>query len=186
MDKKFIINLQGKDFVLFEGLLNEFHKNGGKEILTEETASSTFETPSFKATVKGEKGTYTGHGDANNTNVNSMVAKHKYRMAETRAIARALRWYNNIGMCSSDELGGDIKEIVYEKPVDTAKAFNNIIGNEPPPLEVANVPVKEAVAKLNGYAKPKAGDKCSKCGAEMVLSPKTQKVFCSAKCWLNK
>jgi len=28
-------------------------------------------------------------------------------MAETRAIARALRFYNNIGMCSSDELGGE-------------------------------------------------------------------------------
>jgi uncharacterized Zn finger protein (UPF0148 family) len=26
---------------------------------------------------------------------------------------------------------------------------------------------------------------CKKCGAEMVKSPKTGKVFCSAKCWLN-
>ncbi len=26
---------------------------------------------------------------------------------------------------------------------------------------------------------------CEKCGAELVKNPKTGKVFCSAKCWLN-
>ena len=29
------------------------------------------------------------------------------------------------------------------------------------------------------------GQKCRKCGAKMVLNPKTNKWFCSAKCWLN-
>jgi hypothetical protein len=27
---------------------------------------------------------------------------------------------------------------------------------------------------------------CKFCGADNVKSPKTQKIFCSAKCWLNK
>jgi len=107
MDKKFILNLQGKDFITFEGLLAQFHNNGGSSIRTQELPNSTAEEPRFKAIVKGEKGEFMGHGDANNLNVNKLVAKHKYRMAETRAIARALRWYNNIGMCSLDELGGD-------------------------------------------------------------------------------
>lgn len=105
MDKKFILSLQGKDFVKFEGLLNEFHQNGGASIETEELPTSTPERVCFKATVTGEKGSFTGHGDADSKNVNRMVLAHKYRMAETRAIARALRWYNNIGMCSTDELG---------------------------------------------------------------------------------
>ena len=26
---------------------------------------------------------------------------------------------------------------------------------------------------------------CSKCGAEMVLNPKTNKMFCKEKCWLK-
>jgi len=39
-------------------------------------------------------------------------------MAETRAIARALRWYNNIGMCSADELGGDDKAYKKEENND--------------------------------------------------------------------
>lgn len=104
MDKKFIINLQGKEFVKFEGLLNEFHLNKGKSIKTEVVSIDPF---IVQATVEGEKGLYQGLGDADEKNTGAMVAKHKIRMAETRAIARALRWYNNVGMCSSDELGGD-------------------------------------------------------------------------------
>lgn len=103
MDKKFIINLQGNDFVKFEGLLNEFHENGGKSIKTELLDKDPY---IVQATVEGERGTFQGIGDADENNVNKLIARHKIRMAETRAIARALRWYNNIGMCSSDELGG--------------------------------------------------------------------------------
>ena len=104
MDNKFIINLQGKEFVKFEGLLNEFHSNGGKSIKTEVLNIDPF---IVQATVEGENGLYQGIGDANDENTGKLVAKHAIRMAETRAIARALRWYNNVGMCSSDELGGD-------------------------------------------------------------------------------
>ena len=35
------------------------------------------------------------------------------------------------------------------------------------------------------YKERKAGDQCQ-CGAKLVTSPKTQKVFCSNKCWLKK
>ena len=41
MDSKFIINLQGNEFVKFEGLLAEFHKNGGQSIETEELEFET-------------------------------------------------------------------------------------------------------------------------------------------------
>lgn len=111
VDKKFTMNIQGNEFIKFEGLLEMFHQNGGKSIHTELISSE--EPYMFKATVEGENGTFTGHGDADKTNVNSMIAKHMIRMAETRAIARALRWYNNIGMCSADELGGDDTPVVH-------------------------------------------------------------------------
>jgi len=58
----------------------------------------------FKATVTGERGTFTGYGDACKGNVGTMIVKDMMRMAETRAKARALRDYNNIGMCSAEEL----------------------------------------------------------------------------------
>jgi len=126
IDKKFITNLQGKEFIKFEGLLNLFHEGGGRLIDTEELGNSTPERPLFKAKVSGEKGIFTGHGDADSDNVNSMIGKHKYRMAETRAIARALRWYNNIGMCSADEMGGDDKVTTKaEDPNDYKKLLLN-------------------------------------------------------------
>lgn len=106
MDSKFIQNIQGNDFVKYEGLLNEFHVNGGKSIKTK-LISVENGTYIFKAVVEGEKGTFQGYGDANESNVNKMIAPHVIRMAETRAKARALRDYNNVGMCSVEELGGE-------------------------------------------------------------------------------
>lgn len=118
VEKRFIQKLQGKDFVTHEGLLDEFHKNKGVSINTEK-----LDSPEgmfiFKATVRGEKGDFTGHGDADDQNVNSNIAKHKMRMAETRAVNRALRLYNNIGMCSIDEL-----KDTADKPGEFGKDVN--------------------------------------------------------------
>ena len=108
--KEFTTSISGKDFVTYEGLLNLFHENGGKKISTELVSKSigvegkeeTFFI--FKAVVSGETGTFTGYGDACKGNVTTMILKHMMRMAETRAKARALRDYNNVGMCSAEEL----------------------------------------------------------------------------------
>jgi len=129
MNKKFIISIQGKQFVLFEGLLDAFHNNGGTSIKTYELKSSTPERPIFKAIVKGKKGTFTGHGDAENINVNKMIAPHKYRMAETRAIARALRWYLNIGMCAVEEVAKPVPQTVDlpEKYVKQLNAVSDLL-----------------------------------------------------------
>lgn len=106
MEKRFITQIQGKDFITYEGLLNAFHENGGKEINTELVQTHLGEEVFFvfKAVASGARGQYTGFGDACKANVNPMVIKHIMRMAETRAKARALRDYNNIGMCSVEEL----------------------------------------------------------------------------------
>ena len=114
MDNKFIINISGKDFIKFEGLLSLFHENGGESIKTEIVSTNPL---IIQATASGTKGVYQGIGDANKDNVSKMIAQHSIRMAETRAIARALRWYNNIGMCSSDELGGGDKPAQSAAPV---------------------------------------------------------------------
>jgi len=127
MNKKFVISIQGKQFVKFEGLLDAFHNNGGTSIKTYELKSSTPERPIFKAIVKGKKGTFTGHGDAENTNVNKMIAPHKYRMAETRAIARALRWYLNIGMCAVEEVAKPVPQTkVVDLPEKYVKQLNAV------------------------------------------------------------
>ena len=62
----------------------------------------------FKARVIVDGGTviekvFDGHGDATETNVTGEFIKpHFIRMAETRAICRALRWYTNNG-CAEEE-----------------------------------------------------------------------------------
>lgn len=109
VDKKFIVNIQGTDAVTYEGLLNLFHENGGESISTRMSTHSTAECPIFHAKVKGERGEFSGYGDASRANVNSKIAQHMIRMAETRAKARALRDYCNIGMVAAEELGeGDV------------------------------------------------------------------------------
>lgn len=59
----------------------------------------------FQATVVTKKGTFMGTGDATPDNVHKNIAKHFVRMAETRAISRALRWAtNNASEVSNVEL----------------------------------------------------------------------------------
>jgi hypothetical protein len=61
----------------------------------------------FKATVykrPGSKG-FVGYGDADPSNVSSLVHGAEMRVAETRAVNRALRKAYGIGLCSVEELG---------------------------------------------------------------------------------
>jgi hypothetical protein len=60
----------------------------------------------FKATVyktRGSKG-FVGYGDADPSNVSPVVHGAEMRVAETRAVNRALRKAYGIGLCSVDEL----------------------------------------------------------------------------------
>lgn len=113
IDKKFIVNLQGKDFVTYEGLLDLAHQNGLKGIETELIQIPSTEnnnTCIIRAKAITENGEFHGLGDANPENVNSFISKHLIRMAETRAKARALRDLTNVGMTAIEELGDD-KEV---------------------------------------------------------------------------
>ena len=118
MDKKFITNIKGKDFVRFEGLLDAAHKDGLCGVETEllqipdknngmvaiVKAVSRFKDKNNSVT------SFSGLGDASPTNVNSMIVPHIIRQAETRSVARSLRLGTNIGMCSVDELGDNARD----------------------------------------------------------------------------
>jgi hypothetical protein len=67
-----------------------------------------------RATVMSKIGeTYIDVGDANPGNCSSKVSKHLLRMASTRAIARALRSYTNVGMTALEELA-DFNDAIPE------------------------------------------------------------------------
>ncbi len=61
----------------------------------------------FKATVYKSRSSrgFVGHGDANPSNVSSLVRGSEMRIAETRAVNRALRKAYGIGLCSVEEFG---------------------------------------------------------------------------------
>jgi len=66
----------------------------------------------FKAivTLPGDNGTartFEAHGDACAANTGRMIHPHLLRMAETRAVARALRFATNCGEAAREEFGDD-------------------------------------------------------------------------------
>ena len=62
----------------------------------------TFEATVFKSrTCRG----FVGHGDADPSNVSALVRGAEMRVAETRAVNRALRKCYGIGICSIEEVG---------------------------------------------------------------------------------
>ena len=107
IDSKFVVDLQGKEFVTYEGLLDVAHQKGLIAIKTELVELNENGRCIMKATAITETGHFEGYGDADPSNVNRMIGKHIIRMAETRAKARALRDLTNIGMTAIEELGGD-------------------------------------------------------------------------------
>lgn len=118
MKKEFIVNRQGKDFVLYAGLLDQAHREGLKRICTQLLQAPNAENGQLAiayAEVETEKGVFTGIGDASPQNVSRMIAVHAVRMAETRAKARALRDAINVGVTALEELG-DLDEHDVREP----------------------------------------------------------------------
>ena len=94
MREEYMIERQGKRFVLYAGLLEEAHSRGLRSIETEllqVPGKENGEVAIVKAVVRTEEGKFAGIGDASPQNVNRAIAPHLIRMAETRAKARALR-----------------------------------------------------------------------------------------------
>ena len=111
--REFLIERQGKQFVLYTGLLAEAHEQGLKGIRThllQIPGDDNAQTAICFAEVTTEKGSFTGIGDASPENTARMLIPHIIRMAETRAKARALRDAVNVGVCSVEELGPDVDE----------------------------------------------------------------------------
>jgi hypothetical protein len=105
---EFLITRQGKQYVLFAGLLDEAHSLGLKGIdtdLIQIPDESNGHVAIVKATAEmDDERHFTGIGDASPDNVGRNIAPHLIRMAETRAKARALRDAVNVGATAMEEL----------------------------------------------------------------------------------
>src|SRR5215216_2459475 len=125
MRDEFMITRQGKQYVLFAGLLDEAHNRGLRGIDTELVQVPTPDNGNVavvKATVEmegpdeGQGRTFSGIGDASPENVGRNIVPHIIRMAETRAKARALRDAVNVGATALEELsdGDDAPPADYQ------------------------------------------------------------------------
>jgi hypothetical protein len=113
----FLAQREGKTFVLFGGLVHLLHlQSAGHFKITTDLRQYPTDDNKQTAVVYAEVTIFdkegavirstTGIGDANPSNVTRMVAQHAIRMAETRAIARALRTITNVALTSLEETGG--------------------------------------------------------------------------------
>lgn len=101
---QFLVTIQGKQFVLYTGLLHLAHQQGLVS-LTEELISLSPELFLAKAMATFRDGrVFQGMADATPDNVHSRIKPHFARMAGTRAKARALRDALNIAYTCAEEL----------------------------------------------------------------------------------
>jgi hypothetical protein len=102
--------IEGRWYVTHAGLLRlaqDRRCHGIKASLQKDVSDPIANRWVFKAIVyktPGSRG-FVGYGDADPSNVSSLVHGAEMRVAETRAVNRALRKAYGIGLCSVEELG---------------------------------------------------------------------------------
>jgi len=105
------VDIHGKNHPTYAGVLNKAHEGGLVSIQTK-LIQAPLQDNHFMAIMHAtvtmrDKKVFEGIGDATPKNVNSMIAPHIVRMAETRAKGRALRDALNITEALAEEMGGD-------------------------------------------------------------------------------
>src|ERR1700676_3752623 len=105
-----LLLLEGRWYVTYTGLLRLALRSRCLGIST--SVQTRLSEPAanrwvFKAVVHKSTGSrgFVGYGDADPSNVSSLVHGAEMRVAETRAVNRALRKAYGIGLCSVEELG---------------------------------------------------------------------------------
>jgi hypothetical protein len=157
--KEFIVEREGKSFVLYAGLLDLAHERGLKAITTtlvQIPNDMNGMTAICHATVETEQGTFTGLGDAYPGNVTRLMAPHLIRMAETRAKARALRDAVNVGVTALEELADLEDDVAAAESARRAPAVREEAGSGG--AGNGRAPARAAGAKGNLRAVAAGGD----------------------------
>jgi predicted nucleic acid-binding Zn finger protein len=125
LDDRFMINIKGKDFVLYAGVLDLATQMGLLKLEVELLQFPTKENGNeaiCRAVAESKTGeVFSDIGDANPKNCHELIVKHLIRMASTRAKARALRDMCNIGIACIEELADFDDVIGSDKPKKTIR-----------------------------------------------------------------
>jgi hypothetical protein len=118
-----LLLLDGKWYVSHSGLLRIAHRRrcfGIDTAVDQHMSEASAGRWVFKATVrKSQTRSFVGYGDADPSNVSPLVHGSEMRIAETRAVNRALRKAYGIGICSVEEIGSFAEP--SQPPRDTKK-----------------------------------------------------------------
>jgi hypothetical protein len=128
-------------YVTHAGLLRIAQRNrcsGMRTAIDKELSDPASNRWVFKATVYKSLHSrgFVGYGDADPSNVSSLVHGAEMRVAETRAVNRALRKAYGIGLCSVEELGWAPRSNAPKPPDQHQPSTNGNNGhhNGPPRL----------------------------------------------------
>lgn len=144
LNEKFIINLQGKSYVTYEGLLDLAHQKNLKSMeveLLQIPAPDNNMTAICRAVATTEGERFQDMGDASPDSVTSALVPHLIRMASTRAKARVLRDLTNVGMTA-------IEELSLEEPLSDTEENTGRPQGEPPTLRQIET-IKKLSEELN-------------------------------------
>jgi hypothetical protein len=122
--------LDGGWYVTHAGLVRLASRRGCAGIEVQQVPESSDQSVGrwvFRAIVYksvNSKG-FVGYGDADPTNVSALMHGAEMRVAETRAVNRALRKAYGIGLCSAEELGS------HSRPVNSSNGHRDFGAEEP-------------------------------------------------------
>ncbi len=166
-----VILLQGNWYVTHAGLLRIAKRNrcsGMKVQFIRELSDPAARRFAFEATVFKSKTCqgFVGYGDADPSNVSALVQGAELRVAETRAINRALRKAYGVGICSAEEIGSAVEPV-------------------PPSRESMKFPSQPVHGNGNGYGGPRVRDRLCQLIRQHQLDASLVKSyaadFCGAK-----
>jgi hypothetical protein len=163
-----LILLQTNWYVTHAGLLRMAKRNrcsGMRVHFIRELSDISARRFAFEATVFKSKTCqgFVGYGDADPSNVGPLVQGAELRIAETRAINRALRKAYGIGICSLEEIGS--------------------FSESPHPSQApTKLPPQPANGNGNGYRAPKVRDRLCQIIRQHELDPNLVKSYATDFC----
>ncbi len=152
VNEKFIINLQGKSFVTYEGLLDLAHQRDLKSLeveIIQMPSSENNMTAICIATATTENSKFQDIGDASPSSVNRALVPHLIRMASTRAKARVLRDLTNVGMTAVEELSVEENTIAENREEYNVNTDPHIARQNEPPTPRQVETIKKLADQLN-------------------------------------
>jgi len=164
LDRRFLVKIDDKEFVLYDGLLDLAHKHGLQKLMVKHiqlpSRDNGMECICRATAITGSGNVFTDIGDANPQNTDQVVSRHLIRMASTRSKARVLRDLTNIGMTALEELGGDANampgngmgaSLPKANAGNTAAPFKAINGGVKVPMTEAQERAIWALGKKQGH-----------------------------------